>query len=198
MCGPRGWLYGAPEERPRDIFKQHVRVAPYPEDDSEAVVRLLGADGVIAGSDYPTPRGSRTDSARAQADRPRRCRRAQGHAQQRSVTRWYHRLIHGGRRSAGGCSPTCLPVVIPGPLRCVHGHRGQGGGLTRRWLATPPPAGESYAPRSLVEIVQSHFRYCLDPTNGDACAWVSGHQPGDDSRRRRRYNPPCQGLGECD
>jgi predicted TIM-barrel fold metal-dependent hydrolase len=57
MCGPRDWLYGVPEERPRDIFKQHVRVAPYPEDDTEALVRLLGADAVVAGSDYPHPEG---------------------------------------------------------------------------------------------------------------------------------------------
>jgi predicted TIM-barrel fold metal-dependent hydrolase len=57
MCGPRDWLYGVPDARPRDIFIEHVRVAPYPEDDSEALVRLVGPDAVLAGSDFPHPEG---------------------------------------------------------------------------------------------------------------------------------------------
>jgi predicted TIM-barrel fold metal-dependent hydrolase len=56
-CGPRDWPFGDPGERPREIFRRHVKVAPYPEDDSLGLVRLLGADAVLAGSDYPHPEG---------------------------------------------------------------------------------------------------------------------------------------------
>lgn len=56
-CGPRDWPFGDPGERPREIFKRHIKVAPYPEDDSIDLVRLIGADAVIAGSDYPHPEG---------------------------------------------------------------------------------------------------------------------------------------------
>lgn len=56
-CGPRDWPFGDPGERPREIFKRHVKVAPFPEDDSVALVRLIGADAVLAGSDYPHPEG---------------------------------------------------------------------------------------------------------------------------------------------
>ncbi len=56
-CGPRDWPFGDPGERPREIFKRHIKVAPYPEDDSIDLVRLIGAGAVIAGSDYPHPEG---------------------------------------------------------------------------------------------------------------------------------------------
>lgn len=57
MSGPQDWLYGALEERPRDTFIEHVRVAPYPEDDVEGLVRLLGPGAVLAGSDFPHSEG---------------------------------------------------------------------------------------------------------------------------------------------
>lgn len=57
MCGPDDWPFGAVNERPREVFKRHVKVAPYPEDDIVALVRLLGADAVLGGSDWPHPEG---------------------------------------------------------------------------------------------------------------------------------------------
>jgi predicted TIM-barrel fold metal-dependent hydrolase len=60
MCGPRDWPFGAVTERPREVFKRHVKVAPYPEDDVVALVELLGAQAVLAGSDWPHPEGLAT------------------------------------------------------------------------------------------------------------------------------------------
>jgi predicted TIM-barrel fold metal-dependent hydrolase len=57
MCGPDDWPYGTVKERPREVFKRHVKVAPYPEDDIVGLVRLLGADSVLGGSDWPHPEG---------------------------------------------------------------------------------------------------------------------------------------------
>ncbi len=57
MCGPRDWPFGAVKERPRDIFKRHVKITPYPEDDIVGLVRLIGAEAVLAGSDWPHPEG---------------------------------------------------------------------------------------------------------------------------------------------
>ena len=57
MCGPRDWPFGDPGERPREILTRHVKVAPYPEDDITGLARLMGAGGVLAGSDWPHPEG---------------------------------------------------------------------------------------------------------------------------------------------
>jgi predicted TIM-barrel fold metal-dependent hydrolase len=57
MCGPKDWTYGVLTERPRDIFKRHVKVAPFPEDNIIGLVELLGEDAVVAGSDWPHPEG---------------------------------------------------------------------------------------------------------------------------------------------
>lgn len=51
------WVGGRPPGRPSEIFRRHVYVAPFPEDDVAALVRLLGADRVVFGSDYPHPEG---------------------------------------------------------------------------------------------------------------------------------------------
>lgn len=51
------WIGGRPPGRPSEIFKQHVWVAPYPEDDVDALIDVLGADQVLFGSDYPHPEG---------------------------------------------------------------------------------------------------------------------------------------------
>jgi predicted TIM-barrel fold metal-dependent hydrolase len=59
MCGPKDWPFGHVAERPRDVFQRHVKVAPYPEDDTVALVEYLGADCVLAGSDWPHPEGER-------------------------------------------------------------------------------------------------------------------------------------------
>lgn len=50
---PGGYFRG----RPSEILKQHLYVAPYPEDDVQAVVATLGPDHVLFGSDHPHPEG---------------------------------------------------------------------------------------------------------------------------------------------
>ena len=54
------WLGGPLKERPSTIFKQHIRVVPYPEDDTVGLVdQLGGTDGLVMGSDWPHPEGLR-------------------------------------------------------------------------------------------------------------------------------------------
>lgn len=57
MCGPKDWTHGVLTERPREIFKRHVKVAPFPEDNIVGLIELLGEDAVVAGSDWPHPEG---------------------------------------------------------------------------------------------------------------------------------------------
>ncbi|WP_067889452.1 amidohydrolase family protein [Nocardia vaccinii] len=52
------WIGGRLTERPSEIFRRHVRVAPYPEDDIPALVSGLGdADCLVMGSDFPHAEG---------------------------------------------------------------------------------------------------------------------------------------------
>jgi predicted TIM-barrel fold metal-dependent hydrolase len=53
------WVGGQLKDRPSTIFKQHVRVAPYPEDDIPGLVdQLDGDDSVLVfGSDFPHAEG---------------------------------------------------------------------------------------------------------------------------------------------
>ena len=51
------WLGGRVEELPSEIFRRHVSVAPFENDDIRELVDLLGADRVLLGSDYPHPEG---------------------------------------------------------------------------------------------------------------------------------------------
>jgi len=44
--------------RPSDVFKEHCYVAPFPEEDVPALARLIGADRVLFGSDWPHPEGT--------------------------------------------------------------------------------------------------------------------------------------------
>jgi predicted TIM-barrel fold metal-dependent hydrolase len=54
------WLGGQLSERPSSIFKKHVRVVPYPEDDTVAMVDRLGsAETLLMGSDWPHAEGLR-------------------------------------------------------------------------------------------------------------------------------------------
>jgi predicted TIM-barrel fold metal-dependent hydrolase len=57
--GRRGpWIGGSLPERPSAIFRRHVRVAPYPEDDVMKIVRDLGhSDSIVMGSDFPHGEG---------------------------------------------------------------------------------------------------------------------------------------------
>ena len=54
------WLGGQVSGRPSEIFKQHVWVAPYHEEDIVALADLIGIDRVLLGSDYPHPEGLAT------------------------------------------------------------------------------------------------------------------------------------------
>lgn len=54
------WLGGQLEERPSAIFKRHVRVVPYPEDDTIGLIESLGTDQtLLMGSDWPHAEGLR-------------------------------------------------------------------------------------------------------------------------------------------
>lgn len=44
---------GTLADRPSEIFKRHVWVAPFPEEDVVGLVRLIGAGHVLMGSDWP-------------------------------------------------------------------------------------------------------------------------------------------------
>jgi predicted TIM-barrel fold metal-dependent hydrolase len=51
------WLGGRIDGPPSEIFRRHVSVAPFDDDDIRGLVDLLGADRVLLGSDYPHPEG---------------------------------------------------------------------------------------------------------------------------------------------
>ena len=51
------WPGGYFKGRPSEILKRHLWLTPYPEDDVEALVELVGDDHVLFGSDYPHPEG---------------------------------------------------------------------------------------------------------------------------------------------
>jgi predicted TIM-barrel fold metal-dependent hydrolase len=54
------WLGGQPTERPSAIFKRHVNVVPYPEDDTVRLVdQLEGTEALVMGSDWPHADGLR-------------------------------------------------------------------------------------------------------------------------------------------
>jgi predicted TIM-barrel fold metal-dependent hydrolase len=51
------WLGGPVTDRPSRIFKEHVYVSPYHEENLLELVDLIGADRVLFGSDYPHTEG---------------------------------------------------------------------------------------------------------------------------------------------
>jgi predicted TIM-barrel fold metal-dependent hydrolase len=52
------WLGGPLKERPSQIFRNHIRVVPYPEDDTVALAERLGGVGcLVMGSDWPHAEG---------------------------------------------------------------------------------------------------------------------------------------------
>ena len=54
------WLGGQLSERPSSIFKRHIRVVPYPEDDTVAMIERLGStETLLMGSDWPHAEGLR-------------------------------------------------------------------------------------------------------------------------------------------
>jgi predicted TIM-barrel fold metal-dependent hydrolase len=57
MARTAPWVGGKPDGRPSEVFRRHVWVAPYHEEDIPSLVTLLGADRVLCGSDYPHAEG---------------------------------------------------------------------------------------------------------------------------------------------
>lgn len=51
------WLGGPVRGRPSDIFREHVWVSPYHEEDIAPLVDAIGVDRILFGSDYPHPEG---------------------------------------------------------------------------------------------------------------------------------------------
>ncbi|WP_322777875.1 amidohydrolase family protein [Frankia sp. Cas4] len=51
------WIGGHVVGRPSEIFKEHVRVTPFHEDDLETLIGEIGAEAVLFGSDYPHAEG---------------------------------------------------------------------------------------------------------------------------------------------
>ena len=50
------WLGGKPE-RPSEVFKRHVFVTPFHEENVQSIVDVVGADCVLFGSDFPHAEG---------------------------------------------------------------------------------------------------------------------------------------------
>jgi predicted TIM-barrel fold metal-dependent hydrolase len=51
------WIGGRITDRPSDIFREHVYVSPYHEEDVVALTEIIGDEHVLFGSDYPHPEG---------------------------------------------------------------------------------------------------------------------------------------------
>jgi predicted TIM-barrel fold metal-dependent hydrolase len=51
------WRFGTPPGTPSELFRKHVWVSPFFEDDVPALARRISVEHVLAGSDYPHPEG---------------------------------------------------------------------------------------------------------------------------------------------
>jgi predicted TIM-barrel fold metal-dependent hydrolase len=51
------WIGGRLNDRASDVFKAHVRVNPFPEEDHRALLQWLDLEQVLFGSDWPHPEG---------------------------------------------------------------------------------------------------------------------------------------------
>ncbi|MBV1876977.1 MAG: amidohydrolase [Pseudomonadales bacterium] len=60
MTEPRDFTFGPLHDRPREIFKQHISVVPFPEDKVSDLITAIGPDRVVGGSDWPHPEGMPT------------------------------------------------------------------------------------------------------------------------------------------
>jgi predicted TIM-barrel fold metal-dependent hydrolase len=54
-AGP--WPGGYVEGVPSDVFRDHVHIVPFYEDDMDALVAAIGVERIVFGSDYPHPEG---------------------------------------------------------------------------------------------------------------------------------------------
>jgi predicted TIM-barrel fold metal-dependent hydrolase len=64
------WIGGRLTERPSEVFKRHVFVSPYHEEDIVALAGAIGDRQVLFGSDYPHPEGLAEPSDFADAIAP--------------------------------------------------------------------------------------------------------------------------------
>jgi predicted TIM-barrel fold metal-dependent hydrolase len=67
MAGNGPWLGGPLADAPSAVFREHVYVSPFYEEDIAALAGLIGAKQVLFGSDYPHPEG--LDDPASYADR---------------------------------------------------------------------------------------------------------------------------------
>jgi len=51
------WRFGSPPGTPSELFRAHVSVSPFYEDDVPGLAQRIGVERVLAGSDYPHPEG---------------------------------------------------------------------------------------------------------------------------------------------
>jgi len=51
------WIGGRVQDRASDVFRAHVRVNPFPEDDHVALLDVLRPEHLLFGSDWPHPEG---------------------------------------------------------------------------------------------------------------------------------------------
>ncbi|OJZ76125.1 amidohydrolase [Mycobacterium paraffinicum] len=51
------WIGGQLKERPTAIARRHIRVVPFPEDDTRRLASQVGSDMLMMGSDYPHAEG---------------------------------------------------------------------------------------------------------------------------------------------
>lgn len=52
------WVGGVLAERPSEVFRKHVRIVPYPEDDILGTIKALGThESLVMGSDWPHAEG---------------------------------------------------------------------------------------------------------------------------------------------
>jgi predicted TIM-barrel fold metal-dependent hydrolase len=51
------WIGGRVADRASDVFRAHVRVNPFPEEDHAPLFERLGAEPLLFGSDWPHPEG---------------------------------------------------------------------------------------------------------------------------------------------
>jgi predicted TIM-barrel fold metal-dependent hydrolase len=51
------WRFGRPPASPSELFRRHVWVSPFYEDDVVGLAKRIGVGHVLAGSDYPHPEG---------------------------------------------------------------------------------------------------------------------------------------------
>lgn len=53
----RTGIGGEVVDKPSEVFRRHIHISPFPEDDIPSLIDRIGADRVLFGSDYPHPEG---------------------------------------------------------------------------------------------------------------------------------------------